>query len=519
VINYPVADFTFSPTNPVVGDKVTFTSTSTGSISSYDWSFGDGATGSGGSVSHSYTTAGTYTVTLTIKDVRGTTKSASKPITISRPQVVASFSYSPTNPREGDTVHFDASASSGDITSWTWNFGDGGTGSGKLVDHVFNLAGSYNVSLTVSDGYSSNTAYQTVNVQALTPPVINVLTLLEFPPSTQVDIKIYVTRDASPLSGATVTLNIPAVPEANYGGTTKSSSTGSDGIAIITIISPPTSLYSPYKMTISCLSVSNTYDLKVLPQILVKTTQFNYEQTYKPGDYDFIYSGQTVDKESGVIVSDCALAAKELKDEAGNVIAATYTYYDASGGAFTFKAKVYDYYASINPNFNYEIKTLTLTLTFAKTGYIKGTLNVTAKIGPPSIVAVIGSTSITVGTNSFKVAFKDKQGQPYTGLTASNIEVIITTPSGTTMSTSRELSSKYYFDDSTKTITVSYDFTELGTYKITVNYFGLPFTQASQTFSVSCVQASVIPPILTNPYVLGFIGLIILILLLRRRKK
>lgn len=435
VIEAPTADFSVSG-ETVVGKTLTFTFTGTGRISTYSWSFGDGVTADTNPATHSYSSANTYIVTLTITDIRGTTKSTQKSVTI--------------------TVE---------------------------------------------------------------PPTLMLLTLLEFPPSTQVNIKVLVTdKSGNKISGATVTLSIAPIPEINYAGTTKSSDTGSDGVATISILSPPSSLYK-YNATISCLGTTNRYTLKVLPQILVKTIQFNYEQTYKPGDYDFIYSGQTVDKETGVIVSDCALATKELKDETGKVIPNDYIYYESSGGAFTFKAKVYDYYANINPNFNYEPKTLTLTLIFTKTGYIQGTLNVTAKIGPPSIVAVISSTSVTVGANSFKISFKDKQGQPYAGLIASNIEVVITTPSGKTLSTSRELADKYYFDDGTKTITVSYEFSELGTYKITVNFFGLPFTQPSYTFNVNCTQANVLPPILTNPYVIGFIGLIILILLLRRRKK
>jgi len=162
---------------------------------------------------------------------------------------------------------------------------------------------------------------------------------------------------------------------------------------------------------------------------------------------------------------------------------------------------------------------LTLTLTFTKTGYCPGTISVKARMGPPTVVAVISSTSITAGTNLIKISFKDKQGQPYPTLTESNIEVIITTPSGMTLSTSSELVNRYYFDDATKTITINYEFKEIGTYKITVNYLNLPFPQESQTFSVNVVEESVIPPTLTNPYVIGFIAFIILILLLRRRRK
>jgi PKD repeat protein len=529
--NAGFASFAYSPTYPYPGETITFDASesraSTGAvITEYHWTF-DSETKivTTATTTYSFASIGQHTVSLYIVDSSGYTS----PIVTEYPEVieepVADFSISGET-IAGKTLTFTFTGK-GRISTYSWSFGDGAVANTNPATHSYSSANTYTVTLTITDIRGTTKSIQKPVTITVEPPTLTILTLLEFPPSTQVNIKVLVTdKSGNKISGATVTLSIAPIPEINYAGTTKSSDTGPDGVATISILSPPSSLYK-YNATISCLGTTNSYILKVLPQILVKTTQFNYEQTYKPGDYDFIYSGQTVDKETGVIISDdpntpeyegCALVFKELKDETGKVIPSNYIYYESSGGAFTFKAKVYDYYASINPNFNYEPKTLTLTLIFARTGYVQGILNVTAKMGPPSIVAVIGSTSVTVGTNSFKIAFKDKQGQPYAGLTASNIEVVITTPSGTTLSTSRELANKYYFDDSTKTITVAYDFTELGTYKITVNFFGLPFTQPSYTFNVNCTQASVVPPILTNPYVIGFIGLIILILLLRRRK-
>jgi len=174
----PVARFTFSPANPIVNQWITFDATSSydpdGSIVSYSWDFGDGAAATGSRVTKRYSAAGTYTVTLTVTDNRGATNSASQTITVTSPNQppVASFTFSPANPNPGDTVTFDASASSdpdGSIVSYSWNFGDGNTGSGVTASHVYSAAGTYTVTLTVTDNQgAAATAQKTIQVGEVT---------------------------------------------------------------------------------------------------------------------------------------------------------------------------------------------------------------------------------------------------------------------------------------------------------------------------------------------------------------
>lgn len=156
----PVARFTYSPANPLVNQWITFDGRSSsdpdGTIVSWHWDFGDGSTASGDRVAKRYSAAGTYTVTLTVTDNRGATGSTSQPITVTSPNQapVASFTFSPTNPDPGETVTFDASASTdpdGTIVSYTWDFGDGHTGSGVSVTHVYGADGTYTVTLKVTD--------------------------------------------------------------------------------------------------------------------------------------------------------------------------------------------------------------------------------------------------------------------------------------------------------------------------------------------------------------------------------
>jgi len=122
--------------SPAAGQQVTFTASASGGITPYSfgWNFGDGSTGTGSTVNHTYGTAGTFTITLTVKDSGSPqqTTSSQQSVTITSPPspvLTASFTFSPANPQVGQTVSFTGSASGG-TSPYTdsWTFGDGGTG-------------------------------------------------------------------------------------------------------------------------------------------------------------------------------------------------------------------------------------------------------------------------------------------------------------------------------------------------------------------------------------------------------
>jgi PKD repeat protein len=116
-----------------------------GTIVSYAWDFGDGSTMFGTKTEHTYSAYGTYTITLRVTDNDGNVGSASEPVTLSPPPILAHFTYTV----DGPTVNVDASASGADggIVSYDWNWGDGTTGVGMTASHTYAIAKSMPVDM------------------------------------------------------------------------------------------------------------------------------------------------------------------------------------------------------------------------------------------------------------------------------------------------------------------------------------------------------------------------------------
>jgi len=84
----PIATFTMTPEQPVVGETITFTSISEdldGTIVKYAWDFGDGNKGTGANITQIYTLAGDYTVRLTVVDDHGISSSNTTTLTVIAP--------------------------------------------------------------------------------------------------------------------------------------------------------------------------------------------------------------------------------------------------------------------------------------------------------------------------------------------------------------------------------------------------------------------------------------------------
>jgi PKD repeat protein len=131
------------------------------------WSFGDGTSGAGAAVAHTYARDGTYRVTLTVTDGFGLTSSTSESVTVVDSAPIAAISVLTTRPRAGHATLFSGARShdvDDPIVSYLWRFGDRSGAVGKKLLHTFARAGSYRVSLTVRDSHGQ-TATTTTTVQ------------------------------------------------------------------------------------------------------------------------------------------------------------------------------------------------------------------------------------------------------------------------------------------------------------------------------------------------------------------
>ena len=138
----------------------------------FAWDFGDGGSGTGQTVSHAWSTSGTYQVTVTVTDGDGGSATAAQQLTVA---AAAADAGPDVEADEGRPVTLggDGSSPSDPFTTHAWNFGDGSTeGSGRIVDHTYADDGAYTARLTVADDGSTATDAAAVSVHNL-PPVIS----------------------------------------------------------------------------------------------------------------------------------------------------------------------------------------------------------------------------------------------------------------------------------------------------------------------------------------------------------
>ncbi|GAB6041775.1 hypothetical protein JCM17961_24500 [Endothiovibrio diazotrophicus] len=127
-----------------------------GQIEGYLWSLSDGRTANGASTELTFTQAGQYGVTLTVTDNDGGTASATRTITVQSPYGApeAVIEATPTSGTAPLVVSLDGSGSSaeeGAISAYQWLASDGQSASGSSATLTFDEAGSYTVTLTVTD--------------------------------------------------------------------------------------------------------------------------------------------------------------------------------------------------------------------------------------------------------------------------------------------------------------------------------------------------------------------------------
>ncbi len=169
------ADFTPSKPSDCESLITKFNDNSTGNPVSWQWNLGNGATSTDQSPSASYTAPGTYKVTLTVKNAAGNTSTTEKTVTVwAKPQ--PNFTASPAKGCIPFDVTFTDKSNpvNGTITAYTWDFGDGATGSGNTAVHTYNNVLSPTVTLTITNSNGCTASKQLSNiVDAAAPLAVN----------------------------------------------------------------------------------------------------------------------------------------------------------------------------------------------------------------------------------------------------------------------------------------------------------------------------------------------------------
>jgi len=202
-----VPSFDQSATAIVVGSTVYFTDTTTTDgpeIVAWHWDLSDGGTGTSAGISHAYLETGTFAVTLTVTDALGYNGSAEGLVTVSAPDIVAGFDYSPVPAHimiDGSIVFTDTTTTDGpQIVAWHWDFGDSEAGTGSQVSHAYLEPGTFTVTLTVTDalGYTAqHTAPGLVTVSDCVP--LSSVSLAYAPLAPLVNVPVALTATVAPL--------------------------------------------------------------------------------------------------------------------------------------------------------------------------------------------------------------------------------------------------------------------------------------------------------------------------------
>ncbi|NYT07308.1 MAG: PKD domain-containing protein, partial [Methanomicrobiales archaeon] len=129
----PVAGFSADPDSGYAPLDVQFTDLSSGEPDSWFWEFGDGATSTEQNPAHTYTGVGNYTVNLTVENLCGTDETSGVIIVICR-EPVAGFVADPDSGYAPLDVQF-TDTSQNNVTSWSWEFGDGATSTEQNPAH------------------------------------------------------------------------------------------------------------------------------------------------------------------------------------------------------------------------------------------------------------------------------------------------------------------------------------------------------------------------------------------------
>ena len=121
-------------------------------IVSWNWGFGDGNFSNQQNAIHTYSVAGTYTISLNIATQNGCKDTTTNFVTV-HDKPIANFTSTPVCLNSNPTLFNDLSIGNTTVTNWDWNFGDNTTSSLQNPSHNYGNSGTYNVTLIVTNSF------------------------------------------------------------------------------------------------------------------------------------------------------------------------------------------------------------------------------------------------------------------------------------------------------------------------------------------------------------------------------
>ncbi len=248
----PTIDFSANITTGCFPLRAQFTDLSTpgtGTITSWNWSFGNGATSTQQNPSYNYTTSGVFSVSLTVTNSSGCSKTSVKPQYINvTPGVFADFSFSPPrNCKPPETINFNNNSTGPGTLTYQWDFGDGNNSVALNPSHSYTTAGPFTVRLIATSSQGCVDTVTKVNAIQLN----NFQSTIIAPDSGCVNTPINMQNGSVP---------VPPISSWNFGDLTTSGQTN------------PTKIYT----------TPNTYTIKLINQYTTCVDSVTKQITIRP---------------------------------------------------------------------------------------------------------------------------------------------------------------------------------------------------------------------------------------------
>jgi uncharacterized repeat protein (TIGR01451 family) len=165
VVQAPVAGLTATNDSPTpLGGTTTLTASVTaGTNLTFQWTFGDGAFGSGPILTHLYPSVGTYTALVTASN-SVSLMTATTVVSITDVAIAGLSAANDSPTLVGNPTALTTTTTAGSNVTYAWAFGDGTFGAGSPVSHTYPAIGTYTAWVTASNSLGSLTATTVVSV-------------------------------------------------------------------------------------------------------------------------------------------------------------------------------------------------------------------------------------------------------------------------------------------------------------------------------------------------------------------